>query len=417
MGGLLLRILYHIMAPKTHPHYWAWMFLFVDDLLALLDIHTIWQQATLILITLEALGAPINYKKVRIGMDNVFVGFGINIKEHYFYHTEEKVKFLMTTTDQILNNRTVEVRHIRDFTYRAAWAVQILEPLRPFLQPCYTLVTATLEMKKHQPITIPAMTRYVISYIRDQWARRSKPSTEYRTPLPLSAATDAGASENAKTCGGWVGPPGGARGDMEWFAINLVDYLHLSWVKELLLQLYPGSQPSAASGALELLADLFLLNHLRPKIHKSGVYSTATASTDNSGNSYVLAKHYTNRWPGAAILMEMAAILLETDAHMTVSHQPRERNVWADDLANFNFAGFDPEKRWDPIEELGNTILLDDILRHGRELGLHLPKSAQTALHNQKQPTGHLRQPDRHRKTAHPTTTSRTATSTTRTTD
>ena len=74
----------------------------------------------------------------------------------------DMAKSTITTTDQILNNNTVQVKHIRDFTYRAAWAVQIFEPLRPFLQPCYNLVTATLEMPKHQPITIPAMTKYVI---------------------------------------------------------------------------------------------------------------------------------------------------------------------------------------------------------------------------------------------------------------
>ena len=47
---------------------------------------------------------------------------------------------------------------------------------------------------------------------------------------------------------------------------------------------------------------------------------------------------------------------------MSISHVPRERNIWADDLANLNIAGFDPAKRWDPIAELGNTIVLKDLL-------------------------------------------------------
>ena len=33
---------------------------------------------------------------------------------------------------------------------------------------------------------------------------------------------------------------------------------------------------------------------------------------------------------------------------MSIGHVPRERNIWADDLANLNVAGFDPAKRWDP---------------------------------------------------------------------
>ena len=99
-----------------------------------------------------------------------------------------------------------------------------------------------------------------------------------------------------------------------------------------------------------------------------------SGNTDNIGNVYVLAKHYTNRWPGAAILMELAAIMLETEAHMSIGHVPRERNIWADDLANLIIEGFDPAKRWDPIQELGTTIVLDALLIYGRQLGFHLSK-------------------------------------------
>ena len=47
-------------------------------------------------------------------------------------------------------------------------------------------------------------------------------------------------------------------------------------------------------------------------MQRAALRSTASGSTDNLGNAYVLTKHYTNRWPGAAILMEMGTILLGT---------------------------------------------------------------------------------------------------------
>ena len=75
--------------------------------------------------------------------------------------------------------------------------------------------------------------------------------------------------------------------------------------------------------------------------------------------------------------MELSSILLETEAHMTIRHTPRERNTWADDLANMQFAGFDPAKRWDPLAELERSNVLADLLRYGRQLGLHLPKKQQ----------------------------------------
>jgi len=126
------------------------------------------------------------------------------------------------------------------------------------------------------------------------------------------------------------------------------------------------------------------LKHLQSRLQAVGFICMSSVSlsspiTDNSGNTYVLTKHYTNRWPGAAILMEVAAIMLETEAHMSIAGVPRERNIWADDLANLNIAGFDPAKRWDPIQELGRTIVLDDLLIYGTSLGFHLSKKEREA--------------------------------------
>ena len=172
------------------------------------------------------------------------------------------------------------------------------------------------------------------------------------------------------------------------------DYKHIPWVKELLNQLYPGIQITAASGALELAGNLIILKHLEKRVQGAGIICTASVTltsggTDNIGNVYVLAKHYTNRWPGAAILMELAAIMLQTEAHMSNSHIPRERNEWADSLANLITDGFDPAKRWDPIAELQDTIVLNDLLIYGKQLGLHLPKKQREELH-QKQKRARL---------------------------
>ena len=46
-------------------------------------------------------------------------------------------------------------------------------------------------------------------------------------------------------------------------------------------------------------------------------------------------------------------------------------------------AGFDPAKRWDVLAELRDTNVLADLLRYGRQLGLHLPKKER----EQKRPT------------------------------
>ena len=150
-------------------------------------------------------------------------------------------------------------------------------------------------------------------------------------------------------------------------------------MKELLIYLDSLPQITGAAPALELSGNMIMQKHLLKRLQNAGWVCLSSISmtdgqTDNQGNEYILSKHYTNRWPGAAILMEIAATMLATESHMSIGHVPRERNIWADDLANLNAAGFDPAKRWDPIAELEDTLVLGDVLTYGRNLGLHLSR-------------------------------------------
>ena len=81
MAGLILRLLYNI-APvwdTWDPKFWRWLIVYVDDLPAFIHLAVFWEEATVILIFLEIIGAPINYKKVHVGLRNVFVGFHIDL--------------------------------------------------------------------------------------------------------------------------------------------------------------------------------------------------------------------------------------------------------------------------------------------------------------------------------------------------
>ena len=57
---------------------------YVDDLMAFIQLSRLCEEATMILIFLEIIGAPINYKKVFIGLHNVLVGFYIDTKLHHY---------------------------------------------------------------------------------------------------------------------------------------------------------------------------------------------------------------------------------------------------------------------------------------------------------------------------------------------
>ena len=101
----------------------------MDDLLAFLHLRSFWEEATAILVFLEMIGAPINYEKV----NNVFVGFYINVKLHHFALTQVKMNMLLDTARTLDSQRSYPVDLVRSYTHKAAWAVQVIEPLRPLI--------------------------------------------------------------------------------------------------------------------------------------------------------------------------------------------------------------------------------------------------------------------------------------------
>ena len=63
MAGLILRLLYNIApADTSDPKVWRWLIVYVDDILAFIHLAVIWEEATVISIFLEIIGAPVNYR-------------------------------------------------------------------------------------------------------------------------------------------------------------------------------------------------------------------------------------------------------------------------------------------------------------------------------------------------------------------
>ena len=132
----------------------------------------------------------INHKKVHVGFFNVSLGFGINTKLHHFFHTEIKRKMLRDLSIRIDQEKAVPIDVIRSYTHKAAWAVQISEPLRPFLQPLFGFIHATEDKKDHERVIPPDLIRFVNRFLQKQWASESPPSAESRRHLGISSASE-----------------------------------------------------------------------------------------------------------------------------------------------------------------------------------------------------------------------------------
>jgi hypothetical protein len=79
------------------------------------------------------------------------------------------------------------------------------------------------------------------------------------------------------------------------------------------------------------------------EIRTSGV----SAGTDNQGNSFIVKKFLTTKWPGAAVLMQLARSLAKRRLWLDLAWVPREENVEADQLSNEDYEGFNPDRRID----------------------------------------------------------------------
>merc|ERR1739841_63675 len=85
-----------------------------------------------------------------------------------------------------------------------------------------------------------------------------------------------------------------------------------------------------------------------------------TCGTDNQGNSYLLDKLLTTKYPLGVVLMELAVQLSLRNAILRADWIPRLQNEEADALTNSDFRHFNPEKRIQvDLDSIGFRILHD----------------------------------------------------------
>ena len=85
-----------------------------------------------------------------------------------------------------------------------------------------------------------------------------------------------------------------------------------------------------------------------------------TCGTDNQGNSFLLDKLLTTKYPLGVVLMELAAQVGMRDATLRANCLPRLQNEEADALTNSDFRHFDLAKRIEvDLDSLGFVILSD----------------------------------------------------------
>ena len=103
--------------------------------------------------------------------------------------------------------------------------------------------------------------------------------------------------------------------------------------------------------------------------HVGGVLASfrLTGSTDNQGNSYVVQKLMSSKFPLCVVLMELVEQLDIRGAWLDLKWVPREENSEADDLSNFKVGGFSPDKELHVDLEALEWRVLPEFMQAGME--------------------------------------------------
>jgi len=149
---------------------------------------------------------------------------------------------------------------------------------------------------------------------------------------------DAKAEGQEVVVGGWECLGGTTPGAARWFSAEL-NRKNAPWA-------FSRGEPYRVIAALELFATLLcviLFGDAWPagasgEVRLQGI-------TDNAGNSFVVTRLMTTKFPLVMVLAEVAAQLRKRGVALQLGWAPREQNEEADALTNQDFGLFDPARR------------------------------------------------------------------------
>ena len=169
---------------------------------------------------------------------------------------------------------------------------------------------------------------------------------------------DAKAEGDVVRLGGWDTSKTTNTKDAPWFRCNL-DRSNAPWV-------YRRGEPFRTIASLELLAVLVAIMVLVPRGgEQRRALVVIRGTTDNRGNKFVVTKLLTSKWPGLAILAEIAEQLEMRDMLLDLDWVPRLQNPEADAITNDAVGGFSPEHEIEVDIQKLDFVMLHELLEQG----------------------------------------------------
>ena len=291
-----------------------------------------------------ALGMPFKWAKFRGGYQVAWVGFGIDFKTYAIGLTEGRAAWVKKWTDQLVEQGTVQVSVFHSGLGRLNYAAQALYYERAFLGLLYMWLGSIIRTSKPSA-TIPWAIRLILKWI----GKRMTDTVSIQGRLQVAPhfagdpvewfRTDAKAEGGRAWIGGWeiLGdqPTHAAR----WFAMEITP-AEAPWI------FAKQRDPQRVIAALELLGSLVAIVLFDPEARRGGINECVlTGTTDNRGNSYIVTKLASTKWPITTLLIELSEQLRLRGTILRLQWRKRDDNSEADALTNSDYSMFTPELR------------------------------------------------------------------------
>jgi hypothetical protein len=299
------------------------------------------------IIVLLALGWPFKWSKFRGGHEVEWVGYSIHYAEFKLGISITRSRWVKAWTDKLLTEGKVATVEMRCGLGRLGFVAQALVYEKPMLGIIYTWV-ASICAAGTPVAEIPLAVRLVLKWIgtRVHQEEGRMQSIQQQAQVRSSTdwfRTDARVEENRAYVGGWeitddkgvVHTTATAR----WFGGEILPQdAPWVWAKK--------GDAQRVIAALELLGTILAIVLFDPNGTRNNITSCGvTGSTDNKGNSYIVQKMLSTKFPITPLVIELSEQLRYRGAELHLTWIPRELNQEADDLSNLKFDDFDSERR------------------------------------------------------------------------
>ena len=344
-----MRLGHYMVGPEDA----LWALLYSDDgnLVGRTDYPE--RGLLLFLLTLVLIKLPLAWKKLRGGVKAEWIGYMLDIQRFELGVSESRALWASRWLSDKAAEKSVRLGELREGLGRLQFLAGPVEYIRPFLGPLYAWSSIGPRFARPKlPVMVVMIMRYLAEELK---GNHMMPCEDPAENLGEVFRMDAKAEGSKIVIGGWRVKAGAQTKDAEWFSTELTSST-APWA-------YARGDPFRTMAALELLGTLVSLVVLVPEVNQRGDKSgliTMSCSTDNQGNSFLLDRLMTTRYPLGVILMQLAHEMRKRRMLLRARWVPRLQNQEADDLTNDEFRHFDLAKRIPvDLKDLGFQIMTD----------------------------------------------------------